>query len=176
MGQSLNLPDPEATASLAAALRRLAGRRGGWTILLQGELGAGKSTFARQCCGRWATKGWCRVRHIPWSNLTLFRIFPYIILIYIELRLQMSSNSWAGRTCRTALSWLNGPNGRHDSSTLADIQIELRYEDEGRAADLKGLSERGSKVLAAWTGRPDSSLAANLSDVSRKRSISIILN
>ena len=32
--------------------------------------------------------------------------------------------------------------------TLADIQIEFRYAGEGRAADLKGLSERGSKVLA----------------------------
>ena len=48
MGQSLILPDPETTESLASALAAsLPADAGGWMILLQGELGAGKSTFAR---------------------------------------------------------------------------------------------------------------------------------
>lgn len=48
MGQSMILRGPEATEALA---KRLAGHlpetAAGWAILLQGELGAGKSTFAR---------------------------------------------------------------------------------------------------------------------------------
>ncbi len=48
MGQSLILANPEATESLARELAAaLPADAGGLTILLQGELGAGKSTFAR---------------------------------------------------------------------------------------------------------------------------------
>ena len=44
----LHLADPEATAELARSLNSvLPADTAGWTLLLDGELGAGKSTFAR---------------------------------------------------------------------------------------------------------------------------------
>ncbi len=44
----LHLPDAAATSALAARLRAvLPADVSGWTLLLEGELGAGKSTFAR---------------------------------------------------------------------------------------------------------------------------------
>ncbi|MCH8336402.1 MAG: flagellar hook-basal body complex protein, partial [Proteobacteria bacterium] len=70
-----------------------------------------------QCCMHSDTKVRCRVPHIPWLNLIHFRAILFIILIYIELSLQMSSSSWAGRTCRMASNWSSGPNGRHNSAT-----------------------------------------------------------
>ena len=45
---TLHLVDAEATAALAGRLNEvLPPDTAGWTVLLEGELGAGKSTFAR---------------------------------------------------------------------------------------------------------------------------------
>ena len=43
-----DLPEPEATEAFAQQLSAvLPADTAGWTLLLEGELGAGKSTFAR---------------------------------------------------------------------------------------------------------------------------------
>jgi tRNA threonylcarbamoyladenosine biosynthesis protein TsaE len=85
LGQSLILPDPETTESLASALAAaLPADAGGWTILLQGELGAGKSTFARAMLHALGHEG-----TVPSPTYTL--VEPYALPAY-----------WAGRTCRTA--------------------------------------------------------------------------
>ena len=153
MGQSLNLPDSEATASLATALASaLPADAGGWTILLHGELGAGKSTFARAMLRSLGHEGL-----VPSPTYTL--VEPYTLpgysVYHIDLYRVTSADEleflgWSD--LQDGLKLVEWPERAPRLLKLADIQIELRYEDEGRAADLKGLSERGSKVLAgvAW--------------------------
>lgn len=153
MGQSLNLPDPEATASLATALTgALPADAGGWTILLRGELGAGKSTFARAMLRSLGHEGL-----VPSPTYTLVEPYtlPGFSVYHIDLYRVTCSDEleflgWSD--LQDGLKLVEWPERAPRLLKLADIQIELRYEDEGRAADLKGLSERGSKVLAgvAW--------------------------
>ncbi len=153
MGQSLNLPDPEATASLATALTRaLPADVGRWTILLQGELGAGKSTFARAMLRSLGHEGL-----VPSPTYTLVEPYalPGFSVYHIDLYRVTATDEleflgWSD--LQDGLKLVEWPERAPRLLKLADIQIELRYEDEGRAADLRGLSERGSKVLAgvAW--------------------------
>ncbi len=153
MGQSLNLPDPEAPASLATALTgALPADVGGWTILLQGELGAGKSTFARAMLRSLGHEGL-----VPSPTYTLVEPYtlPDFSVYHIDLYRVSDADEleflgWSD--LQDGLKLVEWPERAPRLLKLADIQIELRYEDEGRAADLKGLSERGSKVLAgvAW--------------------------
>jgi len=149
LGQSLILPDPESTESLAAALAAaLPADAGGWTILLLGELGAGKSTFARAMLRSLGHEGL-----VPSPTYTL--VEPYTLpgysVYHIDLYRVTSEDEleflgWSD--LQDGLKLVEWPERAPRHLTLADIQIELRYEGEGRAADLKGLSERGSKVLA----------------------------
>lgn len=149
MGQSLILPGPESTESLAMALTAaLPADAGGWTILLLGELGAGKSTFARAILRSLGHEGL-----VPSPTYTL--VEPYTLpgysVYHIDLYRVISADEleflgWSD--LQDGLKLVEWPERAPRLLTLADIQIELRYEGEGRAADLKGLSERGSKVLA----------------------------
>jgi len=149
LGQSLNLPDAEATASLATALTSaLPADAGGWTILLQGELGAGKSTFARAMLRSLGHEGL-----VPSPTYTLVEPYtlPGFSVYHIDLYRVTAADEleflgWSD--LQDGLKLIEWPERAPRLLKLADIQIELRYEDEGRAADLKGLSERGSKVLA----------------------------
>jgi tRNA threonylcarbamoyladenosine biosynthesis protein TsaE len=149
LGQSLILPDPESTESLAAALvAALPADAGGWTILLLGELGAGKSTFARAMLRSLGHEGL-----VPSPTYTL--VEPYTLpgysVYHIDLYRVTSADEleflgWSD--LQDGLKLVEWPERAPRLLTLADIQIELRYEGCGRAADLQGLSERGSKVLA----------------------------
>ncbi len=149
MGQSLNLPDSEATASLATALASaLPADAGGWTILLHGELGAGKSTFARAMLRSLGHEGL-----VPSPTYTLVEPYtlPDFSVYHIDLYRVNSVDEleflgWSD--LQDGLKLVEWPERAPRLLKLADIQIELRYEGEGRAADLKGLSERGSKILA----------------------------
>ena len=76
MGQSLILPDPQATGSLARAVAAaLPIDASGWAILLQGELGAGKSTFARAMLHALGYSG-----TVPSPTYTL--VEPYVLPKY----------------------------------------------------------------------------------------------
>ena len=149
MGQSLNLPDAEATASLATALASaLPADAGGWTILLHGELGAGKSTFARAMLRSLGHEGL-----VPSPTYTLVEPYtlPDFSVYHIDLYRVNSVDEleflgWSD--LQDGLKLVEWPERAPRLLKLADIQIELRYEGEGRAADLKGLSERGSRILA----------------------------
>jgi tRNA threonylcarbamoyladenosine biosynthesis protein TsaE len=151
LGQSLILPDPETTESLASALAAaLPADAGGWTILLQGELGAGKSTFARAMLHALGHEG-----TVPSPTYTL--VEPYALPAYpvyhIDLYRISSSNEleflgWSD--LQDGLKLVEWPERAPQLGKEADIRIELRYEGHGRAADLTALSERGAQALAAF--------------------------
>jgi tRNA threonylcarbamoyladenosine biosynthesis protein TsaE len=151
LGQSLILPDPETTESLASALAAaLPADAGGWTILLQGELGAGKSTFARAMLHALGHEG-----TVPSPTYTL--VEPYALPAYpvyhIDLYRISSSNEleflgWSD--LQDGLKLVEWPERAPQLGKEADIRIEFRYEGHGRAADLTALSERGAQALAAF--------------------------
>lgn len=149
MGQSLNLPDAAATESLAGKLARaLPDDAGGWTFLLQGELGSGKSTFARAMLTALGYDG-----TVPSPTYTLVEpyTFPgyeayHIDLYRIESVDELEYLGWADLA--EGLRLIEWPERAPALGKEADIRIVLRYAGEGRTADLEGLSERGSAVLA----------------------------
>lgn len=152
MGQSLILADPEATVSLARALAAaLPADAGGLTILLQGELGAGKSTFARAMLHALGHEG-----AVPSPTYTLVEPYdlPDYFVYHIDLyRLSNATEleflGWSD--LQDGLILVEWPERAPQLEAEGDLRIELRYEGEGRAADLTGLSDEGERILAAWT-------------------------
>ncbi len=149
MGQSLILPDPESTESLARALAAaLPADAGGWAILLQGELGAGKSTFARALLQSLGYDG-----VVPSPTYTL--VEPYTLPAYSAYHIDLYRISSADELeflgwsdLQDGLKLIEWPERAPQLEKEADIRIELRYEGGGRAAELTGLSDRGTVVLA----------------------------
>ena len=155
MGQSLILANPEATESLARELAAaMPPDASGLTILLQGELGAGKSTFARAMLhalghdGAVPSPTYTLVEPYALSGYTVYHIDLYRISDSTELEFLGWSDLQDG------LVLVEWPERAPQLETEADLRIELRYDGEGRAADLTGLSEEGERILAAW-GRSD---------------------
>ena len=150
MGQSLILPGPQATGSLAKELAAvLPVNAGGWTILLQGELGAGKSTFARALLHALGHSG-----TVPSPTYTL--VEPYVLSKYSAYHIDLYRISseedieylgWSD--LQDGLKLVEWPERAPQLDNEADIRIALRYDGEGRAANMTGLSERGAVVLAA---------------------------
>ena len=150
MGQSLNLPDAESTESLARALAAaLPADAGGWAILLQGELGAGKSTFARAMLQSLGHEG-----VVPSPTYTLVEPYnlPEYTAYHIDLYRIKSTDEleflgWSD--LQDGLKLVEWPERAPQLGKEADIRIELRYEGDRRSAELTGLSERGTNLLAA---------------------------
>ena len=150
MGQSLILPDPQATGSLARAMAAaLPIDASGWAILLQGELGAGKSTFARAMLHALGYTG-----TVPSPTYTL--VEPYVLpkysVYHIDLyRIESVDDveylGWSD--LQDGLRLVEWPERAPQLDHEADIRIALRYDGEGRAADMTGLSERGAALVAA---------------------------
>ncbi len=150
MGQSLILPDPQATGSLARAMAAaLPIDASGWAILLQGELGSGKSTFARAMLHALGYTG-----TVPSPTYTL--VEPYVLpkysVYHIDLyRIESVDDveylGWSD--LQDGLRLVEWPERAPQLDHEADIRIALRYDGEGRAADMTGLSERGAAVLIA---------------------------
>lgn len=145
----LFLKDEAATQALAQRLKAaLPLDCRGLTILLEGELGAGKSTFARALIQSLGHTG-----PVPSPTYTL--VEPYSVsqgLIYHIDLYRVSSEEeleflgWGELDEGLRLvEWPDRAPGLGDS---ADLRIVLVYERDGRAAELLALSDRGREMLA----------------------------
>lgn len=119
----------------------------GWLVLLQGELGAGKSTFARALIQALGHSG-----AVPSPTYTL--VEPYEIggrkLYHVDLyRLsdaeELDFLGWS--ELRDGLALVEWPERVATLAASADIAIELSYEGEARRIEIEFRSER-SQVLA----------------------------
>ena len=145
---TIRLADEQATVALAEAVyRALPANTAGWTILLRGELGAGKSTFARAFIRAAGQDG-----PVPSPTYTL--IEPYDLsagLIYhIDLyrissedELHFLGFDELDEGC-CLVEW---PERAPGILTTADLEIVLSYESEGRSARISGISERGTGLI-----------------------------
>jgi tRNA threonylcarbamoyladenosine biosynthesis protein TsaE len=142
------LADDAATAMLAEELlAELPQSIAGWTILLSGELGAGKSTFARAFIRKAGHHG-----AIPSPTYTLvepyqtpagsiYHVDLYRVAAVDELRFIGWNELDDG--CRL-VEW---PDRAPGLAAAADLVLTLAYAETGRGAEFQGLSERGIDVL-----------------------------
>lgn len=143
------LPDPAATAALAKRLESvLPADTAGWTMLLEGELGAGKSTFARALIAAMGHSG-----AVPSPTYTL--VEPYRIngnqIYHVDLyrisdEEELRYLGWA--ELDDGFRIVEWPDRAPGLRASADLCLQLAYEGVGRRAELTGLSDRGQRLLS----------------------------
>lgn len=146
--RKLHLPDEAATIDLARRLQQaLDGSLAGWTILLEGELGAGKSTFARGLIRALGHEGavpsptYTLVEPYELPAGTIYHVDLYRISDAEELR-YLGFNELAD-----GLRLIEWPDRSPGLTEAADLRIRLAYDGEGRRATLEGLSDRAADVV-----------------------------
>jgi tRNA threonylcarbamoyladenosine biosynthesis protein TsaE len=146
---SCYLPDEAATAALAARIaRRLPADLAGWTMLLEGSLGTGKSTFARALLRTLGHTGpvpsptYTLVEPYRLATGTVYHVDLYRVASAEELRFL----GWTDLDDGLRLvEWPDRAPGLADS---ADLKICFEYEGSGRRVTVEGLSTRGSQLAA----------------------------
>lgn len=141
------LPDEAATTAFGKAVfDALPGDLAGWTLLLSGELGAGKSTFARafiRAAGHTGT--------VPSPTYTL--VEPYTLsrgsIYHVDLyrvndEEELHYLGWneLGSGCRL-VEW---PDRAPGLAQQADLELTFSYADSGRNVNVTPLSDR-AKIL-----------------------------
>ncbi len=145
----LYLADEAATMRLAEGLfAAMPAEAAGYTLLLEGDLGAGKSTFARAFIRSAGHDG-----PIPSPTYTLVEPYElpvgriyHIDLYRIAGEEELRYLGWSefGNGLRL-IEWPERcPSVRDD----ADLEIQLSYAGEGREVELSALSERGTMLLS----------------------------
>ena len=145
----VDLPDEAATVDLAARLvPALPDNPSGWLLVLEGELGAGKSTFARSMLREYG-------HHGPVPSPTYTLVEPYALhgfsLYHVDLYRVSSTDEleflgWTDLADGFRLvEWPERVPGLADE---ADIVVSLRYANGGRSATLSGGSARGDEALS----------------------------
>lgn len=148
---NLFLADEAATNEFAGQfLERLPDDLAGWTVLLNGELGAGKSTFARALIKAAGHDG-----PVPSPTYTL--VEPYNLprgnIYHVDLY------RVSGEDELRYLGWnelddgfrlVEWPDRAPGLASQADLSLTLSYKGNGRELTLEGISERGRALLGAF--------------------------
>ena len=142
------LPDDAATGAFATDLATaLPESTGGLTLLLRGELGAGKSTFARALIRALGHTG-----PVPSPTYTL--VEPYEVpagaIYHIDLYRVSDEEElrFLGWTeLDEGLRIVEWPDRAPGIAAEADLLLTLDYRGSGRQADLEGLSAAGTEIL-----------------------------
>ena len=146
-----HLQDSEATEALARELLdRLPADTAGWTLLLEGELGAGKSTFARALIVAMGHSG-----PVPSPTYTLVepydlagRIVYHVDLYRIAEEEELRYLGWT--ELEEGLRLVEWPDRAPGLTASADLRVRLEYAGTGRDVAVEGLSARGQALVAAW--------------------------
>ena len=141
------LPDEAATIAFAReVLDALPDDLAGWTLLLTGELGAGKSTFARAFIKAAGHTG-----AVPSPTYTLVEPYelPRANIYHVDLYRVSSEDElrylgWneLDNGCRL-VEW---PDRAPGLAAQADLSLVLSYDGKGRSVEVKALSDRAQKV------------------------------
>lgn len=155
----LYLPDAAATSALAADLKaELPDDVSGWTLLLEGELGAGKSTFARALIHAMGHDG-----AVPSPTYTLVEPYhlPAATVYHIDLY-RISDDEelrFLGWTdLEDGFRLVEWPERVPGLSTTADLLLHLDYADHGRQASLSALSTRAEELISRLSEPADTQL------------------
>lgn len=149
MSRDWSLPDLAATEALARKVARaLPGNAAGWTVLLQGELGSGKSTFVRALLHELGHEGavpsptYTLVEPYELANYQAYHVDLYRIATADELEFIGWSDLAGG------LRLIEWPDRIPGLENDADLHIILSYAGRGRSAELIAQTDRGAQLLA----------------------------
>jgi tRNA threonylcarbamoyladenosine biosynthesis protein TsaE len=143
-----HLADAAATAAFAAEVRaRLPADKTGWLVLLEGELGAGKSSFARALIAALGHEG-----PVPSPTYTLVEPYemPGVTVYHIDLYRVSSEDElpFLGfGELDEGLRLVEWPERAPALAAAADLRLRLGYAGAGRDAELTGLSARGRALI-----------------------------
>jgi len=153
---NVQLEDAAATAALAQKLKaELPPDTAGWSLLLEGELGAGKSTFARALINALGHTG-----PVPSPTYTLVEPYDVASGIIYHIDLYRVSDEEELRY----LGWgeledgfriVEWPDRARSLAAAGDLRLRLSYANSGREAEISGLSERGRALVDRISDRND---------------------
>ena len=143
-----HLVDEQATIALAEAVyRALPEDPAGWSVLLSGELGAGKSSFARAFIRAAGHEGpvpsptYTLVEPYELAPKTIYHIDLYRVSSEEELHF-LGFGEFDDGVC--LIEW---PERAPGIRATADLEISLSYASKGRTARIGGVSERGRGLI-----------------------------
>lgn len=142
------LPDEAATIAFGQALLdALPEDLAGWTILLNGELGAGKSTFARAIIraaghtGPVPSPTYTLVEPYQLPRGNIYHVDLYRVSDEEELRYLGWNELDDG--CRI-VEW---PDRAPGLLAQADLSLTFAYDGDGRSVEIEALSPRATEVV-----------------------------
>jgi tRNA threonylcarbamoyladenosine biosynthesis protein TsaE len=143
----LHLADAAATEEFASKLLEfLPANTAGWTLLLEGELGAGKSAFARALITAMGHLG-----AVPSPTYTLVEPYQladrkvyHIDLYRISSEEELRYLGWG--ELEDGFRLVEWPDRAPGLASAADLRLSLSYHASGRDAEFKGLNKRGKVV------------------------------
>lgn len=151
---ALALPDEAATEALATSLSPLlCGRREGFDvggrIHLRGDLGAGKTSFARAFLRASGIQG--RIKSPSYALLESYNL-SRLNFYHLDFYRFSDSREWLDAGFRdilqeNAIVLIEWPEQAGDLLPPPDLDIHIEHEDEGRSAVLTAYSDKGSLWL-----------------------------
>ena len=143
------LEDEAATTALAERFRAaLPETWSRFTVLLEGELGAGKSTFARGLIHAMDHSG-----PVPSPTYTLVEPYhlPSGVVYHVDLYRVASEEElrflgW--NELDDGLRLVEWPDRAPELANLADVRLTLSYDGTGRSVQIDGLSPQGHELIA----------------------------
>lgn len=143
------LEDEAATTALAEQFRAaLPAKLSGLTVLLEGELGAGKSTFARGLIRALGHSGpvpsptYTLVEPYELPSGTIYHVDLYRVSSEEELRFL----GW--NELDDGLRLVEWPDRAPELADAADIRLTLSYDGDGRSVQIEALSAQGRELIA----------------------------
>ena len=120
----------------------------GWLIVLRGELGAGKSTFAREIILKLGHSG-----SIPSPTYTLIepyriknKIIYHIDLYRVSSFEELHYLGWSD--LEDGLKIVEWPEKVEDLIQQVDVDISFAYEGSSRVVEISPLTSRGHKFIS----------------------------
>ena len=147
------MPDAAATLRLGEAVA--IGANNGLVLHLRGELGSGKTTLARGMlralgyAGRVRSPSYTLVEPYSLSRLHLYHFDFY----RFKDRSEWLSSGFREYFNPASLCIVEWPERAGDLIAPPDLEVELRYHGEARAATLSAHTARGEAWLAAALSR-----------------------